>query len=364
MSSAITEIKAIGVYGPEDFTSPKAFTYTPQYFRSFDVDIEVECCGICGSDIHTVKGVWGEKPSPTCVGHEIVGKVVAAGPDARFKIGDRVGVGAQADACGNCTRCNNGHSNMCKKFVSTYARYYPETGIASQGGYASHVRTNSKYAFKIPDKMDSKVASVLMCGGITGFRPLMTADVKKGTRVGVSGIGGIGHMTIMFAKALGAEVTAISRNNKKKDMALELGADHYIATDEEGFEDKYMDSLDVIVNTGSSFSEGSTSKILNLLTPFGRMIFITAPPITETLTLSPFQLLMSSLSVGGSAIGSPADIEYMLELAAEHNIQPWIETIDISEEGVKEAWERMEKGDVKFRFVLTGYDKYFGTNPT
>jgi alcohol dehydrogenase (NADP+) len=207
--------------------------------------------------------------------------------------------------------------------------------------------------------METNFVAPLLCGGITALRPMMTYGVKKGTRVGINGIGGIGHMAILFAKALGAEVTAISRNNNKKELALSLGADHYIATNEEDFAQKYEDSLDLIVNTAFTFNEGEMDGVLNLLSPFGQLIFITAPPITERLALSPMQMLMSNISVAGSMIGSPSDIEYMLKLASEHNIKPMIETLDISVENVKTAWERMLKNDVKFRFVLTGYEKYF-----
>lgn len=351
---------AIGVQDFDKWLEPKKFQYTPQKLRTEDVDIKIEACGICGSDIHAANGDWGRPYVPVAVGHEIVGKVVRVGDGvSRLKVGDRVGVGAQCDSCGKCVRCNNDHEQTCGQNVGTYFGVYKETGTPSQGGYADYVRVNNKFAFKIPESLPSEIAAPLLCGGITGFRPLMTAGVKKGTKVGVSGIGGIGHMTILFAKALGAEVTAISRNNKKKELAAELGADHYIATDEENFSEKHSDSLDLIVNTGSSFSQGSVEEILGLLNPFGRMIYITAPPNSESLTLHPFTLLKTSISVGGSGIGSPKDIEYMLDVAAKNNIKPWIETLDINEENVISAWKRMESGDVKFRFVLTGYDKYF-----
>lgn len=356
----LTEIRAIGVHNYDNWPEAKEFVYKPQDFRPYDVDIKIEACGICGSDIHAANGDWGRPYTPLAVGHEIIGTVVKAGPDARFKVGDRVGVGAQCDSCGDCYRCDNNFENSCKKYVDTYLDKHIVDDAPTQGGYASHIRINSKFAFKIPDGMNSIDVAPLLCGGITGFRPLLTYGVKKGTRVGVNGIGGIGHMTIMFAKALGAEVTAISRTNAKKELALSLGADHYIATNEEGYAEKYADSLDLIVNTGSSFTEGSIDGILDLLQPYGHMIFITAPPVDEKLVLAPFQLLRTSISIGGSGIGAPKDIEYMLDLAKEHNIKPMIETIDISEENVTEAWKRMEKGDVKFRFVLTGYDKYFG----
>lgn len=358
--SELKEIRAIGVHDYDNWTDAKEFTYVPQELRPNDVEIKIEACGICGSDIHAANGDWGRPYAPLAVGHEIVGRVTAAGPDARFKVGDRVGVGAQCDSCNDCKRCNEiNHPETCKKQVGTYLGVYP-SGVPSQGGYASHVRVNSRFAFKIPDNLDSNYVAPLLCGGVTALRPMITAGVKKGTKVGINGIGGIGHMAILFAKALGAEVTAISRTNAKKELATKLGADHYIATNEEDFSTKHADSLDLLINTGSSFSEGAINDVLNLLLPFGKMIFITAPPADEKLSLTPFQMIFNSISVGGSIIGSPDDIEYMLQLASEHDIKPMIETIDINEENVKTAWERMVKGDVKFRFVLTGYDKYFG----
>ncbi|GME85081.1 unnamed protein product [Ambrosiozyma monospora] len=158
---------------------------------------------------------------------------------------------------------------------------------------------------------------------------------------------------------MGAEVTAISRNDKKREIAEKLGADHYVSTDEEGFAEKYADSLDVIVNTGNSFSGNGVSDVASLMDAGGQFIFITGHPAGENIELSPFFMLLNNYSIGGSVIGSPSEIEQMLQFAADHDIKPWIETIDINEKNVKTAWERMEKGDVKFRFVLTGYDKYF-----
>ncbi|GMG22123.1 unnamed protein product [Ambrosiozyma monospora] len=354
------QFHAIGIQSYDKEPVPKAFTYTPQQQRPYDVDIEIEACGICGSDMHAIKGNWGKHYLPLAVGHEIIGKVVKVGSAVqRFKLGDRVGVGAQCDSCGSCHRCDHHKPNNCRKQVGTYQGVYPETGVTTQGGYADYVRVNEKFAFKIPDNLESNIAAPLLCGGITGFKPLLTAGVKKGTRVGVVGIGGIGHMTILFAKAMGAEVTAISRNDSKKAIAEKLGVDHYISTSEEGYAEKYADSLDVIVNTGNSFSENGVSGVASLMDAGGQFIFITAPPVTEKIELAPFFLLMNSYSIAGSVIGSPSEIEYMLQFAADHQIKPWVETIDINEENVKTAWERMEKGDVKFRFVLTGYDKYF-----
>ena len=350
---------AIGVIDYDKWLEPKHFQHTPQALRDNDVDIEVEACGVCGSDIHGAKGDWGRPYAPLAVGHEIVGKVARVGPKVtKFKVGDRVGVGAQCDSCGECVRCHNDNENYCRGEVETYLSFYKDTNTPTQGGYANYVRVSSKFTFKIPDGLSSVDAAPLLCGGMTGFGPLLAAGVTKGTKVGICGIGGIGHMAILFATALGAEVTAISRSDKKKSLAKELGAVNYIATDKKGF-DEGLTELDVIVNTTSSFSEGSFKQLLNLIKPHGRMIYITAPPNDETLEIDPGTLLSSAVSIGGSHIGSPKDIEYMLDFAAKHKIKPYIETIDISEENVATAWKRMDDGDVRFRFVLTGYDKYF-----
>ncbi|GMG39066.1 unnamed protein product [Ambrosiozyma monospora] len=310
------QFHAIGIESYDENPTPKAFSYTPQEQRPHDVDIEIEACG----------------------------KVVKVAPSVtRFKPGDRVGVGAQCDSCGCCHRCIQGKPNNCRDLVCTYQASYPETGVNTQGGYADFIRVHEKFAFKIPDQLDSTVAAPLLCGGITGFKPLLTAGVTKGTRVGVVGIGGIGHMTILFAKAMGAEVTAISRNDGKKKIARELGADHYISTDEEGYVAKYADSLDVIVNTGKSFSENGVSDVASLMDAGGQLIFITAPPSGEKIELSPFFMLFNNYSIGGSVVGTPKEIEQMLQFAADHDIKPWIETIDMNEKNVKTVWQRMEK---------------------
>ncbi|OWB81180.1 oxidoreductase activity protein [[Candida] boidinii] len=361
MSNEIPEeFTAIGVLDFKKWIEPKEFTYKPRPARSYDVDIKIECCGICGSDVHLASGAFGELYTPMATGHEIIGKVVRVGDGVKkLKVGDRVGVGAQCDSCGECVRCSSHHENNCKEGVFTFGGVYKDVGVTTQGGYSDYFRANEKFMFKIPDSLESKYAAPLMCGGITGFRPLLTAGVKKGTRVGVSGIGGIGHMTILFAKALGAEVTAISRSHNKEELAKKLGADHFIATSDEGFETKNFDSLDVIVNTANAYEKPLMNKVLQLLVPFGHFIAITAPKLGEMLEIDPLVLLMNNINFSGSAIGSPEDIDYMLKLAAEHNIKPWVEEIPISETNVTKAWTRLEKGDVKFRFVLTDYDDCF-----
>ncbi|KAG7789248.1 hypothetical protein KL910_002946 [Ogataea haglerorum] len=360
--SAVQDIKAIGIVNSlKDWPEVQQFTYKPHKGRPQDVDIKILACGICGSDLHASKGNWGDLPLPMAFGHEIIGVIVAIGEgvdSSKYKIGDRVGVGPECDSCGKCWRCEHDHENCCRDIKTLYLGSY-EDGTPVQGGYASHIRVNSKFVIHIPEKLETEYAAPLMCGGITGFRPLISYGVKKGTRVGIYGLGGIGHMTLMFAKALGAEVTVISRGASKKELAKRLGADHYIATSEEGFEAKNYDTLDLIVSTGSDFEPESLAKVISMLRPDGRLTFITLPPNGVKLELIPIFYLTNCVHIGGSAIGSPKEIEYMLQVAADHDIKPMIETFDISEDNVKKAWMKVDSGDIRFRAVLTGYDKFF-----
>lgn len=362
MVEEIAEFHAIGVQDFEHWIEPKLFTYKPRPLRPYDIDIQVEACGICGSDTHTAKGDWGQPFTPMAVGHEIVGYIVRIGSEVdrkTFTIGQRVGVGAQCDSCGECWRCKHHFENNCPSGSGTYGSTAPD-GYHTQGGYADYVRINSKFVFNIPEALETKYAAPLLCAGVTGFRPLLIGGVKKGSKVAVSGIGGVGHLTIQFAKALGAEVTAVSRNDRKRDIAKKLGADHYIATSSPDFPSKYKNSFDVIVNTASTFSEGHIQDVMSMMRPDGKFLFITMPKVGDKLVIDPFFLCSGNYQIGGSAIGSPNEIKKMLDIAAKHNIKPWIETYDINEENVSTAWKRLEKGDVRFRFVLTGYKKFFG----
>ncbi|ODV92925.1 hypothetical protein CANCADRAFT_95529 [Tortispora caseinolytica NRRL Y-17796] len=356
------KIDALGITNYDNWKTPSRFQYVPQEFRDYDVDIEIEACAICGSDVHVVKSNWGRPYVPVAVGHEIIGRVVKVGPESKkkFQVGDRVGVGAQCDCDNTCSACIDGFQNNCIAQVGTYFGKNPKTGFNTIGGNASHIRVNSEFVFKIPDSLETKYAAPMLCGGITGFAPLLNNNVGKGMKVGVVGIGGIGHMTVLFAKALGAEVTAISRSRAKEQDAKKLGADHYCVSSDESSLKQSNRTLDLIVNTTSSLSESDISTIMSLLKPRGKLCVISAPPISETLKLKVFPLLMMGYSIEFSAIGSPSQIQFMLDFAAKHQIKPWIETYDINEKSLGDAWQKVDNGDVKFRAVMVGYDKYFG----
>lgn len=361
MHSEMETITGLGVAKPNTYPNVEKITYKPAELRPTDVDIKIIACGMCGADPHFVRGDWGGPHLPIIPGHEIIGHVVHKGSevsDEEFKVGDRVGVGALADSCASCYRCKHGFENNCRQAVTTYGNHVsmPER----QGGYASHTRVNSKFVFKIPDNISTEHAAPLMCGGMTSLSPLLATGVSKDTRVGIVGIGGIGHMGIMFAKALGAHVTALSSSEKKKQLALDLGADRFVATDDPDFVEKNLDAFDVVVHTGAFVNNKMISDMTKMLRPNGRLQLITGPDLEDmSLNLNVFDLIMNNANVGGIASGSGAQIKYMLKLASENNIVPMVETVNISEANVKKAWNRLDSNDVKFRFVLTGYDEFF-----
>ncbi|CCF57148.1 hypothetical protein KAFR_0C01550 [Kazachstania africana CBS 2517] len=353
------KFQGIGVVDAKDWTHPKKVTYDPKPFDSHDVDIEIECCGVCGSDIHCAASHWSEVREDLVVGHEVIGRVVKVGPECNtgLKLGDRVGVGAQVFSCLECDRCKEDNEPYCQKFVTTYNQPYAN-GYISQGGYASHIRVHEHFVVPIPDEIPSELAAPLMCGGITVFSPLLRNGCGPNKKVGIVGIGGIGHMGVLFAKAMGAEVYAFSRSDSKKEDSLKLGADHYIATkDDEGWEEKYYNTLDLVVVCASSLTDIQLDKFVKVMRIGGTIISITAPDKTEKLTLSPLGLL--GVKIGNSGLGSIVEIKTMLDLVVKKNVKIWVETVPISERGVNEVFERMVKGDVKYRFTLVDYAKEF-----
>lgn len=352
--------KGIAVVDHKDWKNPKKVEFPAKPFYDNDVDIKIEACGVCGSDIHCAAGNWGQKQTPLVVGHEIIGKVVKVGPKCKtgLKIGDRVGVGAQVFSCLECERCKNDNEPYCARFVTTYSQPY-EDGYVSQGGYANYVRVHEHFAVPIPENIPSEYAAPLLCGGLTVYSPLLRNGCGPGKKVSILGIGGIGHMGILFAKAMGAEVYAISRSNAKKEDSLKLGADHYIATKEEpDWGTKYFDTFDLIVVCASSLTDVDFDVMPKAMKVDGRIVSISVPEQDEVLTMKPFGLI--GVSIANSILGSIAEMKQLLKLVSENNIKIWVETLPVGEAGVKEAFERMDKGDVRYRFTLVDYEKEFG----
>ncbi|GAB7366231.1 hypothetical protein MBLNU230_g7789t1 [Neophaeotheca triangularis] len=329
----------------------------PQDFKPFeetDVDIQITHCGICGSDTHTLSSGWGPTPYPCCVGHEIVGKAVRVGSKAEkgIKVGDRVGVGAQNASClkPDCEECAAGIENHCSRgLVGTFASKYPD-GSKTYGGYADYHRAPSHFVFKIPDKIASEDAAPMLCGGITVYSPLKQNGCGPGKKVGIVGVGGLGHFGIIFAKALGADkVVGISRKAEKRADVLKMGADDYIATDEDpDWATHHASSLDLIVSTVSS-PKMPLMQYFQLLRTFGTFVQVGAPEDMLP-QMNAFSFIAKGMSLKGSMIGSPAEIEEMLQLVADKGLKPWINTYPMSE--ANKAIVDFEAGKPRYRITL------------
>ncbi|KAG8823419.1 hypothetical protein FRC19_003960 [Serendipita sp. 401] len=329
-------------------------SYNPKSWEETDIDIEITHCGICGSDLHTLRSGWGETNYPCVVGHEIVGKAVCVGSKVNgIKVNDRVGVGAQCDSClgrkEDCEDCESGLENHCSYITPTYDGKFLN-GDKSYGGYAKYHRSPSHFVFKIPDALPSSAAAPMLCGGVTTYSPLKNNGCGPGKRVGIVGVGGLGHFGILWAKALDADhVVGISRRGDKREDALKLGADAYIATEEDkDWETKYAHSLDLIVCTVSS-TKLPLSKYLQLLRTKGRYVQVGVPegPLPA---VHAFELIMKGVTIGGSSIGSPNEIREMLQLAADRNVRPWIEERPMKEANT--AVVDMKDGKARYRYVL------------
>ncbi|EGP92461.1 unnamed protein product [Zymoseptoria tritici ST99CH_1A5] len=329
--------------------------FEPKKWTEDDVDIEISHCGVCGSDLHQLSSGWGETPYPCVVGHEIVGKAVKVGSNVKhIKQGDRVGVGAQARSClqKDCPDCTNNLENHCAiGTVNTYGSVYPGDEGKSYGGYADYNRTHNRFVFNIPEGLSSAAAAPMLCGGITIFSPLKNYGCGPGKTVGIVGVGGIGHFGVLFAKALGADrVIGISRKSDKRDDALKLGADEYIATDEDkDWQTKHRRSIDLIVGTVSS-AKMPLEGYLGLLKTKGTYIQIGAPDAGELPAINAFTLLTNGIKVGGSAIGSPKEIEEMLQFAADKKIEPWLNERPMKE--ANDVVQDMTAGKARYRYVL------------
>ncbi|KAI9848330.1 MAG: hypothetical protein M1837_000594 [Sclerophora amabilis] len=328
--------------------------FEPKTWSENDVDIKVTHCGVCGSDIHTLRSGWSPTLYPCCVGHEIVGTAVKVGNTVEngIKLGDRVGVGAQSNSClkPDCEECSNGIENHCQNSMTgTYNGTYAD-GSKSYGGYSDYCRVPSHFVFNIPEALSSEDAAPMLCGGITVYSPLKHNGAGPGKKVGIVGIGGLGHFGLLFSKALGADkVVAISRNTVKKADALKIGADDFIATDEDkDWASKNANSLDLIISTVSSPSL-PLEQYLQLLRVKGQFIQVGVPEDRIPGFLA-FSLIGKGLKIGGSAIGSPADIKEMLDLAATKNVHTWVEKRPLKD--ANQAIVDMDANKARYRYVL------------
>ncbi|MFP7493945.1 NAD(P)-dependent alcohol dehydrogenase [Terribacillus saccharophilus] len=312
-----------------------------------DILIEIKYAGICHSDIHTARGEWGSVDYPLVPGHEIAGIVTDVGSEVtKYKVGDRVGVGCMVDSCGNCNNCKQGEEQYCHEgIVPTYAGV-DKYGQPTQGGYSSHIVVTEGFVLRIPDNIALDAAAPLLCAGITTYSPLNHWNASPGKKVAVVGLGGLGHLAVKIANAMGAEVTVLSQSLRKKKDGLQFGAEHYYATsDAETFE-KLAGSFDLILNTVSAKLD--IDAYLSLLKLDGALVNVGAP--AEPLSLNVFNLLSQRRTFAGSMIGGIRETQEMLDFCAEHNIVPEIEVI--SADRIDEAYERVLASDVRYRFVI------------
>lgn len=314
-----------------------------------DVLIEIKYAGICHSDIHHVRGEWQEETYPLVPGHEIAGIVAEVGPEVtKYKVGDRVGVGCMVNSCGTCENCLAGEEQYClESNVGTYAdvdRF--GDGKPTYGGYSTHIVVTESFVLAIPEGIELDIAAPLLCAGITLFSPLRHWEAGEGKKVAIVGLGGLGHMGVKLAHAMGAEVTVLSRSLDKKDDGLKLGADHFYATkDPETFE-KLAKNFDLIINTVSANVD--VDGLLSLLKLNGTLVNVGAP--AEPLSVRAFSLIMGRRSFAGSVIGGIAQTQEMLDFCAKHNLGADIETISADE--IDDAYNRVEASDVRYRFVI------------
>jgi uncharacterized zinc-type alcohol dehydrogenase-like protein len=312
-----------------------------------DVLIEIAYAGICHSDIHTVRGEWGDITYPQVVGHEIVGFVAEVGSEVSLhKVGDKVGVGCMVNSCRECVNCLAGEQQYCLKGNTGTYTSVDRDGTITQGGYSTHIVVVEDFVLSVPESIPFAAAAPLLCAGITTYSPLAHWNAGPGTKVAVVGMGGLGHMAVKIAHAMGAEVTVLSQTLSKKEDGLRLGADHYYATsDPETFE-TLANSFDLIINTVSALID--INAYLSLLTLDGTLVSVGAPP--EPLPVQVFTLFGNRRSFAGSSIGGIRETQEMLDFCAEHDIAP--ETELISADQINASYERVLASDVRYRFVI------------
>ena len=312
-----------------------------------DVLIDVAFAGICHSDIHTARGDWGDVAYPLVVGHEIVGTIAEIGSEvSTHKVGDRVGVGCMVNSCRECGACLAGLEQYCEVGnVGTYAST-DRDGTITQGGYSQSIVVDEHFVLRVPDSIPFTAAAPLLCAGITLWSPLRHWGAGPGMRVAIVGLGGLGHMGVKLAVALGAEVTVLSQSLAKQDDGLGMGAVAYHATNDPDTFTQLNRHFDLIINTVSAPID--VDVYLELLRLDGTLVAVGAPP--EPLQMATFTLFRARRSFAGSTIGGIAETQEMLDFCGEHGIAPDVELVDAA--GVNEAWERVLRSDVRYRFVI------------
>jgi alcohol dehydrogenase (NADP+) len=341
-------IKVLGYAAHSPTAALVPYSFERRDPRPDDVTIEILYCGVCHSDLHTARNDWANAIYPVVPGHEIIGRVTAVGPDAKkFKIGDTVGVGCLVDSCHDCEPCAHGHEQYCNGAVFTYSAIDPKDGRVTQGGYSGAIVVAEPFVLRIPDGLDLKGAAPLLCAGITTYSPLRHWGVKKGSRVAVTGLGGLGHMGLKLAKAMGAEVTLFTRSPGKEADARRLGADHIVLSSDLAAMKAVAGKFDLIIDTVPYVHD--LNPYIPTLGVDGTLVLVGyLGPLEDALNTAP--LVLRRQAVAGSLIGGLPETQEMLDFCAAHAITADVEVIAM--DTINEAYERMLKSDVKYRFVI------------
>ena len=342
-------MSATKAYGAESASTPIVpLTIQRRAPKPHDVEIEILYCGVCHSDLHTARNEWGMTVFPIVPGHEIVGKVTAVGSHVKkYKVGDRAAIGCLVDSCRECDNCKDGLEQYCSNgMVGTYGGMEKDGSGATNGGYSKSIVAHEDFVLRISDKLDLAATAPLLCAGITTYSPLRHWKVGKGTKVAVLGLGGLGHMGVKIAAAMGAEVTMLSHTASKEADAKRLGAHKFVLTSDEARIKSVMGNFDFILDTVSA--EHDYNFYLGLLRTNGVMVCVGAPP--SPAVVPAFNLIFGRKSIAGSLIGGIPETQEMLDFCAEHNIVSDVEIIAMKD--INEAYERLLKSDVKYRFVI------------
>ncbi len=315
------------------------FTYDPGALGKEDVEIEVQYCGICHSDVSVVDNDWGISQYPVVPGHEVVGKIAAVGDAVKnLTVGEQVGLGWFSSSCMSCEWCLSGDHNLCHKSEQTIVGRY--------GGFADKVRAHQNWVFRLPEGLNPETAGPLFCGGITVFNPIVELGIQGSDRVGVLGIGGLGHMALQFLSAWGCEVTAFSGSADKEDEARRLGADHFINSRDPEALNSLKNRFDVILSTVNGDLDWDA--YLAALRPRGRLHFLGVPP--NPIAVQMFSLLFGQKSISATPVGSPGVTQQMLEFLARQQLEPMVEFYPF--EKMNEAMDRLRHGKPRYRIVL------------
>jgi alcohol dehydrogenase (NADP+) len=340
------QVSAYATHSPTDDLKP--FKIDRRDVTATDVKIEIEYCGVCHSDIHSARNDWHGSQYPVVPGHEIVGRVTEVGSKvAMFKVGDLVGVGCMVDSCKACIHCEEDLEQYCSSTILTYNSEDPKHGGITYGGYSQQIVVDQDFVLSVPEHLDAKSVAPLLCAGITTYSPLRHWKIKRGDRVGIIGLGGLGHMGVKLASAMGAHVTMITRSPSKGEDARELGADEVLLSTDEAEMAKHADHFDFLLNTIPNTHD--VNPYLYLLKRDATMVMVGVIGFIET-DVDCKPLVLSRKNLAGSLIGGIAETQEMLDFCGEHNITADVEMIDMAD--INNAYERMMKSDVKYRFVI------------